>query len=109
MARELDPGSLSSTASVLVYLNDINDNPPQFQKILYMSQIPENATANALVAEVKATDVDTGLAGSVHYTRITGYRNSSLMLNSVTGVITLATDNHGFDREEASGEQNNYL
>ena len=104
MARELHPGSLSSSASVLVYLNDVNDNPPQFQKTTYMVQIPENITANSLVSEVKATDVDTGLAGNVHYTRIAGYRNSSLLLNSLSGAITVATDNHGFDREESSGK-----
>lgn len=68
-----------------------------------MSQIPENTTANAYVTEVKAFDVDTEAAGRVHYTRILGFRNSSLLLNSVTGVITVASDNHGFDREEASG------
>jgi hypothetical protein len=67
-----------------------------------MALIPENVTANALLLEVKATDIDTGIAGHVHYTRIAGYRNSSLLLNSVTGAITIATDNHGFDREESS-------
>lgn len=103
VARELDPGSLSSSVTVLVYLNDVNDNPPQFQRTMYMSQIPENTTANAYVTEVKASDIDTGLSGRVHYTRILGFRNSSLLLNSVTGVITVASDNHGFDREEASG------
>ena len=104
VARELDPASLSSSVSVLVYLNDVNDNPPQFQKTTYMALIPENETANAPLVQVKATDIDTGLAGSVHYTRITGDRNSSLHLNPVTGAITIATDNHGFDREESPGE-----
>lgn len=103
MAKELDPGSLSSSVTVLVYLNDVNDNPPQFQKTTYTAQIPENVTAKTFLVEVKATDVDTGMAGNVYYTRIAGYRNSSLLLNSVTGAITIATDNHGFDREENSG------
>lgn len=103
VARELDPGSLSSSVTVLVYLNDVNDNPPQFQRNVYMSQIPENITANAYITEVRATDIDTDIAGRVHYTRILGFRNSSLLLNSVTGAITVASDNHGFDREEASG------
>lgn len=104
MARELDPGSLSSSATVLVYLSDVNDNHPQFQKSIYMASIPENATANAFITEVKAVDIDTGAAGIVHYPRIHGFRNSSLLLNSVTGAISIASDNHGFDREEASGK-----
>lgn len=106
MARELGSGpngALSSTASVTVYLNDVNDNPPKFHNNVYTAQIAEDAAANSFVAEVKATDLDTGLAGTVHYTNIQGFRNNSLSLNSVTGVILVGTDKHGFDREESSG------
>jgi len=69
-----------------------------------MASIPENATANTFITKVEAVDIDTGVAGIVHYPRIHGLRNSSLLLNSVTGVISMASDNHGFDREEASGK-----
>lgn len=89
---------------MFVYLNDVNDNPPRFLSPLYTAQIAENATANTVIAEVKAVDVDTGAAGRVHYTAIHGFRNSSLLLNSVTGVINLVSDNHGFDREESAGK-----
>jgi hypothetical protein len=51
---------------------------------------------------VQATDLDTGDAGIVRYTSILGYKNSSLMLDPETGVVTIATKKHGFDREEAS-------
>lgn len=46
-----------------------------------------------------ATDVDTGMGGRVRYTQILGYLNTSLNLDPLTGVITVTTDKHGFDRE----------
>jgi hypothetical protein len=34
---------------------------------------------------------------------VLGFRNSSLVLDSQTGVVTVSNDNHGFDREESAG------
>lgn len=49
--------------------------------------------------KVHATDVDTGAGGRVQYTQILGFLNTSLYLNPESGLITVLTDNHGFDRE----------
>lgn len=49
-----------------------------------------------------ATDIDTGMGGRVHYTQILGYMNTSLYLDAITGIITVSTNNHGFDREAMS-------
>lgn len=82
-----------------VYLNDVNDNPPGFLEESYMVELAENATAGTRVVQVKAEDVDTGVFGKVQYTAILGYLNTSLNLDPKTGMITVATNNHGFDRE----------
>nr|CAD7439821.1 unnamed protein product [Timema bartmani] len=50
---------------------------------------------------VRAQDLDTGLFGKVHYTRILGHLNTSLRLDSITGLITVSTNSHMFDRETA--------
>ncbi|XP_013136857.1 PREDICTED: cadherin-86C [Papilio polytes] len=100
LAQELGPATnLSATANVTVYLNDVNDNPPIFLALSYDVEIPENVTAGTRVVQVAADDVDTGLYGKIQYTAILGYLNTSLHLDPVTGLITVATDNHGFDRE----------
>lgn len=39
------------------------------------------------------------MGGKVRYTQILGYLNTSLNLDPITGIITVSTDNHGFDRE----------
>lgn len=49
--------------------------------------------------QVQADDVDTGIFGKIQYTAILGYLNMSLHLDPISGIITVATNNHGFDRE----------
>lgn len=39
------------------------------------------------------------MGGHVRYTQILGYLNTSLNLDAATGLVTVSTDNHGFDRE----------
>ncbi|KAL4713336.1 hypothetical protein ACJJTC_006804 [Scirpophaga incertulas] len=100
VAQELGPATnLSATANVTVYLNDVNDNPPVFLAQSYEVELPENATAGTRVEQVQADDVDTGAFGRIQYTAILGYLNTSLYLDPLSGVITVATNNHGFDRE----------
>lgn len=110
MATELSvPGGNSNrsksaaSAPVVVYLDDVNDNAPRFTSAAYTAQLPENATAGVRVIAVEAVDPDTGSFGSVRYTAILGFKNSSLVLDSQTGVVTVSNDNHGFDREESAG------
>ncbi|XP_022814589.1 cadherin-86C isoform X2 [Spodoptera litura] len=100
LAQELGPATnLSATANVTVYLNDVNDNPPIFLAQSYDVEIPENVTAGTKVVQVAADDVDTGAFGKIQFTAILGYLNTSLHLDPLSGVITVATNNHGFDRE----------
>ncbi|CAK1540663.1 unnamed protein product [Leptosia nina] len=100
LAQELGPATnLSATANVTVYLNDVNDNAPVFLALSYDVELPENITAGARVVQVQADDVDTGSFGKIQYTAILGYLNTSLNLDPISGLITIATNNHGFDRE----------
>lgn len=84
---------------VVVFLNDVNDNPPVFLQEEYIAEFPENATAGMRVIQVTAEDPDTGVYGKIRYTQILGHLNTSLSLDPETGVITIATNNHGFDCE----------
>lgn len=101
LAQELGPATnLSAIVNVTVFVNDVNDNPPKFDLDEYRVDLPENATAGTKVVQVHANDVETGLGGKVRYTQILGYLNTSLILDASTGLITVATNNHGFDREK---------
>uniref|UniRef100_A0A182RCG9 Cadherin domain-containing protein n=1 Tax=Anopheles funestus TaxID=62324 RepID=A0A182RCG9_ANOFN len=101
LAQELGPATnLSTLVNVTVYLADVNDNAPVFEQNDYIVDLPENMTAGTRVVQVHATDVDTaGLGGRVRYTQILGPHNTSLNLDPASGVVTVAINNHGFDRE----------
>lgn len=100
LAQELGPATnLSAMVNVTVYINDVNDNTPVFDQPGYTVELPENMTVGTKVVQVHASDLDTGLGGKVRYTAILGYLNTSLNLNADTGLITVATNSHGFDRE----------
>lgn len=101
MAQELGPATnLSAIVNVTVFVVDKNDNPPKFELQEYRVDLAENVTAGTKVVQVSATDVDSGLGGRVRYTQILGYLNTSLNLDASNGLITIASNNHGFDREK---------
>lgn len=83
-----------------VFVVDKNDNPPVFEQTEYRVELPENVTAGTRVIQVHAADVDTGMGGRIRYTQILGYLNTSLNLDAASGIITVSTNNHGFDREK---------
>ncbi|XP_053210328.1 cadherin-23-like [Panonychus citri] len=91
----------SSTVPVTVNIKDANDNFPNFDRELYRASIPENAVKGTVVTQLQATDVDSGNYGTsgIRYTELSGELSSKLSLDPVTGTITLATSEHGLDRE----------
>lgn len=101
LAQELGPATnLSAIVNVTVFVVDANDNPPRFAESEYRVELPENVTAGTRVTQVHAEDVDTGMGGRIRYTQILGYLNTSLNLDAASGIITVSTNNHGFDREK---------
>ncbi|KAM8764566.1 LOW QUALITY PROTEIN: uncharacterized protein V5649_020233 [Rhynchonycteris naso] len=57
----------SGTALVRIEVLDINDNAPEFEKLLYEVQVLENSPVGSQVAVVSARDVDIGAYGEVSY------------------------------------------
>lgn len=53
ISSDPSPHLLSSQAPVIVYINDVNDNPPLFSATLYTATLPENTTAGEKVVQVK--------------------------------------------------------
>ncbi|CAL1540148.1 unnamed protein product, partial [Lymnaea stagnalis] len=58
---------LSATTTVIVEIEDMNDNWPTFQNASYKFIVSENALVRSVVGSVHATDPDSGLGGSVEY------------------------------------------
>lgn len=51
-ARDLGTPNLSSDVPLIIYLKDINDNAPIFEKILYKKSIPEDLAGGTSVIQV---------------------------------------------------------
>ncbi|XP_061691770.1 protocadherin gamma-C5-like [Syngnathoides biaculeatus] len=99
-----DGGSpvLSGTAQISVFVLDINDNFPVFDKSLYKASLEENVAKNTFVVRLTATDADEGPNGQVQYflsTRTPDSVSSMFKLNSETGEIFLQGD---LDYEKAT-------
>lgn len=62
-----DTGGLSTFIVVPVYVNDINDNAPVFEKSSYEFRIAEGSYDNFVVGQITATDADFGENGNITY------------------------------------------
>ncbi|KAK2845166.1 hypothetical protein Q5P01_011825 [Channa striata] len=90
---------LASFTTVYVNVTDVNDNVPFFLSSTYEATVPEGAEIGTSVAQVSATDLDSGLHGMVHYVILRDEsRDSQLFsINSHSGVIATRAS---FDREQ---------
>ena len=49
---------LSTNVTVRIYVDDENDNRPEFNATLYEGRVTENATVGIVIARVFAEDID---------------------------------------------------
>ncbi|KAK3099863.1 hypothetical protein FSP39_010873 [Pinctada imbricata] len=57
----------TSTSSVIVTINDVNDNSPKFNQTQFVFDIRENLDVETRVGIIAATDADTGENAKLHY------------------------------------------
>ncbi|XP_052280093.1 protocadherin Fat 1-like isoform X4 [Dreissena polymorpha] len=79
--------SLSSTATVLVELTDVNDVVPEFTPNSYSVRIREDHPVGSVVTVVTAADTDEGKFGEVSYHLV--YGEDFFEIDSETGVIRI--------------------
>ena len=84
-----DLGGLSSNASLLVNLIDINDNTPTFSPSVININTSELAEFGSELIVVSATDLDQAENGFVTYTLNSAQINRTFTIDSVTGVISV--------------------
>lgn len=71
-----------------LYLLDINDNNPLFDRSYYTFHVTENQPENTLIGQVKATDLDLGLNSKIKYSLLNN-PSDYFDLNSETGELRL--------------------
>ena len=94
----------SDIAGVTVFVRDVNDNPPQFEKASYDGSVSEAAFDGTSVLQVSAKDIDQGKNAQVNYRIADGSDGRrDFEVDAATGEIRVA-QNAEIDREV----QNNY-
>lgn len=61
---------LSTLCTLLVLLQDVNDNPPEFTSKYYQASIPETAAVGTEIMKLTATSRDSGVNAEIAYSII---------------------------------------
>lgn len=92
---------LSASIPLMISLSDINDNTPTFSQISYYKQIRENASINTQVADVTATDRDSGPNGQITYSITSGNERGFFVIEQgiikVSKNLDIESQNHSAD------------
>lgn len=102
----MDPSTLhTSTAVVVVFITDVNDNKPVFEDCAsYSPKIEEGAPNGSPVIKVHAVDKDKGVNGQVRYIIVQQptQKGTKFNVDEETGEVFT---NKVFDREGEDGKQ----
>ncbi|XP_022247857.1 neural-cadherin-like [Limulus polyphemus] len=99
-------GSLTphtSTALVVVFITDVNDNKPEFEECdSYLPTVEEGAPSGTVIITVKASDQDKGHNGLVRYSIVQqpNQKGTKFLVDEVSGDVKT---NKVFDREGEDG------
>ncbi|XP_069055512.1 protocadherin alpha-2-like isoform X5 [Pleurodeles waltl] len=77
--------SLSTLKTITVSVSDVNDNPPSFTELSYVTSVPENNVPGSHVLQVSALDPDTGDNARVRYSLI----ENSVDAASILGLFSI--------------------
>ncbi|KAG8002320.1 Protocadherin Fat 3 [Nibea albiflora] len=93
IVRATDNGfpPLSSEVSVIVVVNDMNDNPPVFNQLLYEAYVNELAPRGHFVTCVQASDADSSDFDKLEYSILSGNERMNFVMDKKTGIITLSS------------------
>ncbi|XP_060039989.1 protocadherin Fat 4 isoform X2 [Erinaceus europaeus] len=83
------PVALSSSASVLVTVTDVNDNPPKFQHHPYVTHVPAPSPAGSFVFAATVTDEDEGPNAQLHFS-LSGGNANKFTIDPLRGAIMAA-------------------
>ncbi|XP_054489806.2 protocadherin-23 [Agelaius phoeniceus] len=89
LASDRGTPSLNSTATVLITVLDVNDNPPVFSNSEYHVHVKESIPIGSHITEVSAKDCDAGTNAEITYAIISGNDRGHFCLDGRTGSVNL--------------------
>uniref|UniRef100_A0A673JXY0 Protocadherin Fat 1-like n=1 Tax=Sinocyclocheilus rhinocerous TaxID=307959 RepID=A0A673JXY0_9TELE len=84
---------LSAEVQVIIYVTDLNDNPPVFSHQLYNATISKISSPGQLVTCVKAYDADSRGTSQLEYAILSGNDNNVFATDASSGEIVIANIN----------------
>ncbi|KAG8182644.1 hypothetical protein JTE90_018480 [Oedothorax gibbosus] len=78
----------SSTAFLIIHVNDVNDHEPVFEKNEYSAVLSETVPIGTYVAGISATDEDTGVNAQIFYAIVSGNDKRWFDIDPLTGLVT---------------------
>uniref|UniRef100_A0A8C0I6M1 FAT atypical cadherin 1 n=1 Tax=Balaenoptera musculus TaxID=9771 RepID=A0A8C0I6M1_BALMU len=88
LVKATDGGGRFCQADIVLTLEDVNDNAPEFSADPYTITVFENTEPGTLLTRVQATDVDAGLNRKVSYSLINS-ADGQFSINELSGIIQL--------------------
>ncbi|KAH9503770.1 hypothetical protein Btru_066586 [Bulinus truncatus] len=85
-ATSVDPAVHSTTASITVIVDDINDNAPIITGT-YSKSVPETIAVNELLFTISASDADAGVNSELSYTITAGNSGDSFKIDFVGNLL----------------------
>ncbi|XP_032635001.1 protocadherin-23 isoform X2 [Chelonoidis abingdonii] len=89
LASDRGTPPLNSSATVLITVLDVNDNPPVFSNLEYRIHVRENIPIGSHITMVSANDCDAGANAEITYTIISGNDKGHFQLDGKTGSVDL--------------------
>ncbi|XP_076467657.1 protocadherin Fat 1-like [Babylonia areolata] len=80
----------NSTATMVITVLDLNDNPPEFIQSSFSSYITDQAKRGQLVTKVSATDKDSSSTGKLAYTITDGNEKKTFTIDNKSGLIRIS-------------------
>ena len=89
-----DPSRKTSEEALVIHLLDVNDNYPVFNPLVYAVEINEDISVGTTIVAIRATDADTGLAGTdgLQFQIIQGNSGSVFTLSGSSIVLAAEID-----------------
>lgn len=88
LVKATDRGGRFCEAHVVLTLEDVNDNAPEFSADPYTITVFENTEPGTLLTRVQASDADAGLNRKISYSMINS-ADGQFSINEVSGIIQL--------------------
>lgn len=89
-ATDMGEPSLSSTTTLIVSVQDINDSPPVFTNNHYAAEISESEPIGTSIVKLLATSNDIGVNAEITYIFVGGNDLKKFSIDRNSGVVSLA-------------------